>query len=161
MSILAMILVGSIGGLFVVACAVAPFASPRPSGRKRVCLFIGSGLAVVGALGFFGSAFSSAGGLNWLPDSFEWPAGYVTGVATTPNGLFIVPLTPSGRIQVYDADWKFVRGWHLDAGGGTFKVRALAADRIEVFTARGQWHYVFDEQGRMISRQKYVGRCSK
>jgi hypothetical protein len=154
--LLAIILVLSIGGVFVVGCAWAPFASPRLAGWKRVGFFVGSALAVVGGLGFFGSALSDVGGLNWLPGSFEWPAGYVTGVATLGSGLHVVPHTPSGRIQVYDSDWKFLRGWHIDAGGGTFKLRGSGADRIDVFTPRGQWHYVFNDRGGLILKVSYA-----
>ena len=156
MQVLAIILVLSIGGVFVAGCAWAPFASPRLRGWRRAGFHVGSLLAVVGSLGFFGNALSDVGGLNWLPGSFEWPAGYVSGVATTSDGLFVVPHTPSGRVQVYDSDWKFLRGWHVDAGAGTFKLRSSGTDRIEVFTARGQWHYVFDESGALISRKNYT-----
>src|SRR5262249_12353168 len=106
MQVLAIILVLSIGGVFILGCAWAPFASSGLRGWKRAVFFVGSGLAVIGSLGFFGNAFSDVGGLNWLPASFEWPCGYVSGVATTDSGLYVVPHTPSGRIQVYDADWK-------------------------------------------------------
>jgi hypothetical protein len=81
--------------------------------------------------------------------------GYATGVVTTPEGLHVVPHTPSGRIQVYDANWSFRTGWHVDANGGTFKVLAPAPGRIEVVTARGQWHYVFDTDGHLISKNTY------
>jgi len=112
---------------------------------------------VVGAAGFFGSGLSSAGGLNWLP-TFEWPMGYTTGVVSTADGLHIVPHTPSGRIQVYDANWTFVTGWHVDANGGTFKLLAPAEGRIEVITARGRWHYVFAMNGTLISKNCYDPR---
>ena len=78
----------------------------------------GVGLLLIGVTGFLGAGFSSAGGLNWLPSSFEWPVGSVDGVVTTKDGLHVVPHTPSGRIQIYDSGWHFTRGWRVDAGGG-------------------------------------------
>ena len=112
--------------LMLCAFLILPFLSGKFHTHKKnkkytflfsiSCLFI-----AVGAMGFLGSMLSAVGGLNWLPDSFEWPAGYVDGVVYTNNGIYIVPLTPSGRVQLYDAEWKFIRGWHVDAGGGTFK----------------------------------------
>jgi|SRR5579872_5518960 len=155
MQVVPIIIVLLLGGTVVVCCARAPFSSPRHTGSKRLVLFVASGLLVIGSVGFFGSGVSAFGGLNWLPDSFEWPAGYVTGVITTGNGLFVVPHTPSGRVQVYDSDWKFIRGWHVDAGGGTFKLKPSGADQIEVFTPRGQSHYVFNDHGKLIFTGKY------
>lgn len=156
MHVLPIIIIFFLGGMIIAACAWAPFSSPRLSGWRRAALSAGSGLAVVGAAGFFGSALSTAGGLNWLPGSVEWPAGYVQGVVSTPSGLFVAPLTHCGRIQVYDADWKFIRGWYVDAGGGTFKLRPAGPDRIEVFVVRGQWRYVFDERGTLILKTTYA-----
>jgi hypothetical protein len=33
-------------------------------------------------------------------------------------------------------------------------VGGSGAEQIEVFTARGQWHYIFDDRGRLISKEK-------
>ena len=96
---------------------------------------------MVGAAGFFGSALSAVGGLNWLPHSFEWPVGYAGGVVSTSEGLHVVPHTPSGRIQVYNANWTFRTGWHVDAHAGAFKLLAPAEGRLDVITSRGRWHY--------------------
>ena len=82
--------------------------------------FIASACLVIGALGFFGSALSATGGLSWLPSTFEWPIGGAENVLITSDGTHIVPHTASGRIQIYDKDLNFLRGWNIDAGGGTF-----------------------------------------
>jgi hypothetical protein len=80
------------------------------------CLFL------VGVTGFSATALSAMGVLE-LSSSREWPAGYVRGVVTTADGKYIVPLAPPGRIQLYDPEWHFIRGWNVDAGGGNFKVQ--------------------------------------
>ncbi len=121
---------------------------PRPVGVAGAALF------VVGGVGFFGHGLSAAGGLNWLPD-FEWPVGYSGNIVTMPDGLRVVPLTAAGRVQMYDARWRYVRGWHVDAGGGTFKVYVPEPGRIHLITARLQRHYVFDETGRQVSVTAY------
>ena len=61
-----------------------------------------------------------------------------------------------GRVQVYDSHWKFVRGWHVDAGGGTFILRVLQGGRVEVLTARGEWRYVFELSGNLLSKEHYL-----
>src|SRR5262249_50277691 len=107
MHVLPILLVVLIGGTFIISAALIPFSSERGRGWRRWLTTTASCLLVVGAAGFFGSALSAAGGLNWLPSSFEWPVGYASGVVSTPEGLHVVPHTPSGRVQVYDANWSF------------------------------------------------------
>jgi hypothetical protein len=107
-------------------------------------------LILIGASGFFAAALS-AGGVLKLPTSREWPAGYVSGVVTAPDGKYIVPLVPSGRVQLYDPQWHFIRGWNVDAGGGDFKVQYSPDGLIEVFTARGARHYSFTEDGHLVA----------
>lgn len=152
MSILLVVL---IGGTFMVGAMLIPFSSEPGRGWLRWLTITASCFAVVGAAGFFGSALSAVGGLNWLPNSFEWPAGYTGGVVSTAEGLHVVPHTHSGRIQIYDNKWRFLTGWHVDAGAGVFKILAPADGRIDVITARGQWHYVFETDGRLVSKESY------
>jgi hypothetical protein len=123
--------------------------------------FIGlMGLFVlIGASGFFGAGMSAVGFLKF-PNSFEWPAGNVCGVKRTTDGKYVVPLVPSGRVQIYDADWRFLRGWHVGAHGGDFKVECPATGGIEVYTGRGQHHYSFTENGELISATTYSGADS-
>ena len=109
-------------------------------------------LVLVGAGGFFAAALSATGIIK-LPSSYEWPAGYVRGVVTTADGKYIVPLMPSGRLQIYDSQWHFIRGWNVGTGGGNFKVQCSANGVIEVFTARGEHHYSFAQDGHLIGSE--------
>lgn len=144
-----------IAGAFILVAASIPFSSQCETGWKRWLAILGSFFLVVGATGFFGSALSAFGGLNCLPNSFEWPVGSSEGVISTPEGKHIVPLTSCGRIQVYNPDWSFVTGWPIDAAGGTFKLLWPTDGSIEVVTARGNLRYVFDMEGRLISKDSY------
>jgi hypothetical protein len=105
---------------------------------------------LIGAGGFFAASLSATGVLK-LPSYREWPAGYVRGVVTAADGKYIVPLVPSGRVQLYDPQWHFIRGWNVDAGGGDFKVECSPDGLIEVFTARGERHYSFTEDGHWVA----------
>lgn len=111
-------------------------------------------LILIGAGGFFAAALSATGIIK-LPASYEWPAGYVRGVVTTVDGRHIVPLVPPGRVQIYDSQWHFIRGWNVDASGGDFRVRCSSDGGIEVFTARGQRHYSFSQDGQLISSGRF------
>jgi hypothetical protein len=107
-------------------------------------------LVIIGSAGFFAEMLS-AEGLIKLPNSSEWPAGYVTGVKRTADGKYVVPLVPEGRVQVYDSRWHFLRGWNVDPLGGEFKVTPTPSGMIEVFTARGGRRCSFTENGDLIS----------
>jgi hypothetical protein len=122
----------------------------KEAGRFKLIAWVMYLLILIGAGGFFAAALSAVGILN-LPTSREWPAGYVRGVVTAEDGKYIVPLIPSGRVQLYDAQWHFVRGWNVDAEGGDFKVLCSPDGKIEVFTARGEHHYSFTEDGYLIA----------
>jgi len=109
-------------------------------------------LVLVGAGGFFAAALSATGIIK-LPSSYEWPAGYVRGGVTTADGKYIVPLMPSGRLQIYDSQWHFIRGWNVGTGGGNFKVQCSANGVIEVFTATGEHHYSFAQDVHLIGSE--------
>jgi len=144
-----------IGGTFILVAAISPFVHRYPRRGMRVGAAIASSFLVVGGAGFFGPALSAAGGFNWLPVPFEWPVGQVDGVITTPDGTHVVPHTPSGRVQVYDQDWRFVRGWLVDAGGGTFKLEFSGNDRLEVITARRSLRHTYTLGGDLIASVNY------
>jgi hypothetical protein len=120
-------------------------------GRKTNALVVALGLlAMIGFAGFFGEMLSAVGEIR-LSNSTEWPAGYVTGVRTTASGKYVVPLVPQGRVQIYDSKWHFLRGWNVDALGGSFKVAPTAEGTINVFAARGKRRFTFSEDGVLIS----------
>ncbi len=151
-----MILILLIGGGFVGSAIFNLIRSSKSNKHKNLLEIIAYLLIVIGGIGFFGSALSATGGLNWLPSSFEWPIGYTDNAAKTQDGFYVVPHTSSGRIQIYDTDLKFLRGWNVDAHGGTYKISISKENLINVYTARGNWHYLFNLQGDIISKEKYV-----
>jgi len=122
---------------------------------SRAITFFGAAFIAIGAIGFFGSALAAMGAFNWLPSSFEWPVGHAHGVVSTKDHYFVVPHTPSGRVQLYDNNWKFLQGWNVDAGAGTFKLFITDTNHIHVVTARGQKHYAYDLDGHLLASATY------
>lgn len=121
----------------------------------RTAILLPAGvLGLFGVGGFFGAALSSVGGLDFL-GSFEWPIGHTSGVVRLPDGRYVVPHTASGRVQVYDRDLKFQRGWRINAGGGTFVVRASPEGKIKIDTSRENRHLVYDPDGRLLLEVTY------
>jgi hypothetical protein len=119
-------------------------------GRSKCIFLVPILVGLFGFAGFFVQMLSGEGIVK-LPMSYEWPAGYVTNVVATADNRYVVPIVPSGRVQLYDSNWHFLRGWNVDALGGDFKVAANSPGTVEVFTARGQHHYTFAENGELIS----------
>ena len=130
-------------------------AAIRKPGWLRVVRLFAATCIGVGGLGFFGTALVASSGVHL---SFEWPVGYATDVVSTKDNYFVVPHTPSGRVQVYDSKWKFVRGWSVEAGAGTFNLYITDTNHIHVVTARRQMHYVYDLGGEMLSSENYSSK---
>jgi hypothetical protein len=120
-------------------------------GWRRWIVLPSGFLVAFGALAFFGQGISAVGGLNWLPPSFEWPAGHVNGVLTTDDGRHIVLIQGAGRIQVYDSSWRFLRGW---PAGTALKLRLLEDGTVEALS-KGLRGFVFDLHGKLISQRVY------
>jgi hypothetical protein len=130
-----------------VAGGIREFAK---SGRMKWVVGSMTALVLIGAGGFFASGLVAMGTLK-LPNSFQWAAGDVSGVVMTPEGNYVVPLEPTGRIQLYGPQWKFLSGWQVDAEGGDFRVRCTPDRIIHVLTGRGKKHYSFTQNGDPIS----------
>lgn len=145
--------------VFLMACylGIAVYGlvkARRLSPHRQVLHAIGLLLVLYGAAGFFGSGFMAAGGSGMVDESFEWPFGTVSGVLKAPDGTLYAPHQPTGRIQVYDAERRFLRGWSADASGGSFEARLLPDQRIEVVTARGDKRLVFDRTGHLLQEDE-------
>lgn len=121
-------------------------------GWRRSVIFLSNALIIVGACGFFGQFV--AGGRNWLPGSFEWPAGKVDDVLSTTNGYHIVLVPGVARIQVYDDSWHFLRGWAVP---GLLRLDLLSDGTLEAL-AKGEKAFVFDTDGNLISQKTYGTR---
>jgi hypothetical protein len=129
--------------------AVRAWRSP-----DRVLRYTGlawAGVFLAGYLGWILCPLAAWGGMDWLPASFEWPLGLSDEAVRTADGGFVVPHKYAGRVQVYDAEGRFVRGWQTEAGGGSFRVLPREDGGVEVFTARGNRHHVYDAHGSLVS----------
>jgi len=156
MRLISIFLVSLVGVTFLVTSVFGVLGSKKDTGLRRWLTTIGWSFVAVGASGFFGMAFLVVGGHRWLPSNFEWPIGFADGILTMTNGIYVVPHTPTGRIQIYDANWKFQRGWFVDASAGTFKLRIESSNRIEMITARGQMRYVYGLDGTIVAGETYA-----
>jgi hypothetical protein len=142
----------TVGWLAAALAAVIPAFTRSP--KHRWLAVIAGLFLVVGFGGFFGEMLSAEGAIK-LPRSYEWPAGYVSGVMTTDDRKYIVPLEAMGRVQLYDSHWHFLCGWNVTASGGSFRVFPGPGHTVEVLTSRGSHHYSFSENGDLLSSTSY------
>jgi hypothetical protein len=139
-----------------IALAIRRISRQSKRGERFNWLVWVSGFFIVlGAAGFFGAALSSLGMVKVSP-SFEWPPGYVKGVVTLSNGVRVVPLEPSGRVQVYGPNWQYLRGWQVAAEGGPLKIVTSQPEKIEVYTLRGSHHFTYSEAGQLLASETYT-----
>jgi hypothetical protein len=156
MSYVSILLVTTMLVVWVIGAAWQIWSGTRKSGWRRVVSCLATILMTVGAFGFFGSVLVAMGAFSRLAASFEWPVGFAKGVvATTDHSYFVVPHTPTGRVQIYERNWKFLRGWNVSAGGGAFKLYITDTNGIHVVTARGHKHHVYDLAGNLLSSETY------
>jgi hypothetical protein len=131
----------------------------RLSAHRQLLHAIGLILVLYSGAGFFGSGFMAGGGSAMVDESFEWPFGTVSGVLKASDGTLYAPHEFSGRIQAYDAERRFLRGWSVDAGGGAFKARLHPGQRIEVVTARRDKRLLYDRTGHLLREDKVAGNA--
>jgi hypothetical protein len=155
MDVIAALILLCLGGLIVGAAVLSLFQRSRESSWRLLLQRVSALLVVYGGLAFFGQALAATGVLFFLGPSFEWPVGYAWGVVSDSAGRSIVPLTPSGRIQVYYPEDHFVCGWFVPAGGGNFKLHVTDEDQIEVFTGRGSRRFLFATDGTLLAQDTY------
>ena len=146
-----LVLVLLMAACFALGAVVSYRSTPIVRGWPRGVRAAGMGLLVTGAVGFLSAFVAATGGLDRLPPGFELPAVHESGVINLRDGTRVVPLTHAGRIQLYDAEWRFLRGWQLDAGGGTFYLDRLARDDIQVALVRPRRIEIFAPDGRLLS----------
>jgi hypothetical protein len=125
----------------------APGQLHSPRGWAQIAATL---LILEGAAGFFGAAIVSIGEFKFF-NHLEWPIGFASDVTRTPEGNLVVPLQAANRVQIYDSQRHFIRGWQIEAAGGIFMARALPDHTIEVNTSRTHKHLIYDQKGNILS----------
>ena len=88
-------------------------------------------------------------GLMKLPESCEWPVRNAVHAVQLEEGSFAVPLNAVGRVQIYDAEWRFVRGWQVPARGTGFRMDLMLDGTIRVLNSRQQASF-YTESGQPL-----------
>src|SRR5262249_4736697 len=137
-----------IGALVIVGATRDTLQRVPVDPRRRAAFWLAGALGTYGLFAFFAQMLAASGALWFVPQSFEWPVGSADQVVSTPSQM-IVPVVPSGRVQLYDTRAHFVRGWFVEASGGDFKPSATPEGKVEIFTARRKLRLVYSSQGEL------------
>lgn len=130
----------------------------RVSWTRRLLELLSTAIFLLGLTGFMLPFIAGGGVLNFL-GAYEYPPGYAERVVQLSDGTLLVPKREAARIQVYDRDKQFMHSWYVeDAGGGLIDVHPRTDGTLDVYTARGRNHYVFDRNGGLLWSGKWSGR---
>lgn len=140
------------GELTAVPSGSAGGPSSTPTQKVRMLrLILGLSFLVIGVGSWLAGALIVTG--TWVPaEQTELPLSGLCDIAITPTGTIYCAVPWYARIQMYDADGEFLRGWHVDAGGGIFDVQPTAQGKLQAATLRNDRLYTFDPTGRLLSQ---------
>ena len=100
------------------------------------------------AHGFFGiqRAISS----RFITDNTRFPISDPQGFAVDSKGNIYLAISCYPRVQVYNKEGDFQRGWFIDAGGGAFDLWIEEGDLLHVCTSRTDLHLIYNREGRLL-----------
>lgn len=85
-----------------------------------------------------------------FPSRSRFPLAWLGGISVSDSGTIYVSIQQYGRVQAYDKNGEFQRGWFVDSGGGLFDMWVDEGDLIHVRTVRTDKHLVFDPEGKLV-----------
>lgn len=118
----------------------------------RLLLAVGLFSVLAGILGFGSGFVLSFGGAGLVPAGVQLPLSEPEAVVVLPDGRVLVGLMFYGRVQEYDADGTFRRGWFVPSTqGGHFLMRRGRDGTLEALTLRSNILHCFSETGELLS----------
>ncbi len=153
MRVVSILLLLLIGVVWVVGGAGITFftlldRSRRMTRARRMLRFLGGcGICLSGLAGF-GQALASMRAMPFFVSS-EWPVGYAWDVVRDSAGRYVVPQPYINRVQIYDAQRRYLRGWFLPYPIQLTRLHLLDGDRIEVFARHGE-RLVYSKDGVLL-----------
>ncbi len=117
----------------------------------RVLLVAGIASLLGGILGFGSGFVLSFGGTGFVPGGLQLPFSEPEVIVVLPDGRVLAGLMFYGRVQEYDADGNYRRGWFVPAtNGGHFLLRRGTDGTLEVLTIRSNTLHCFSESGELL-----------
>lgn len=108
----------------------------------------------MGFTGFLGGGLIAMGIIEY---DKEVPLGDIQGIVADNKGHIYLGLGFYGKVQVYDNNGKFIKNWQVGASGGAFNIDLIEDQNILVSTARGNKQILYDQNGKVISKNSIEG----
>lgn len=87
---------------------------------------------------------------RFFPPKIQFPLGDLNGIAIDNKGHLYLCILGYSRIQQYNSDGVFLKGWFIDAGSGLFDIWIDDENNLNVRTARTDEHLIFNADGKLL-----------
>lgn len=125
---------------------------------RHIIRIIGVLFLVVGLVGFLAGPLSfKSASFRKVLDPFELPLGDLQGIAVDSEGRIYCGLQFFSRVQVYDADGRFLYSVYANSSGTPFRIRINEDDQLEVAITGNDKVYLFDQNGNLVRERSKVG----
>ncbi len=109
-------------------------------------------ISIIGYISAIAIVLIPLGFYRLIPDSFELPLGDFKGITVDLKGNIYCGLQMSGRIQVYNANGKYLYGKFLgESDVNPLRMNVNSDNQLEVVTSNGNL-YIFDTNGNLLSK---------
>jgi hypothetical protein len=130
--------------------------SKEATRTRRVIANMGFALMIYGGNAFMIQALAATGMFMSIPSHWNLPMGYGSCVRDNQQQQFCV--STAGRVQKYSAEGRFIKGWFIEAFGGSAKIRKGAEGTIQLISSRRGMVYTFDDDGNLLSAEANIPR---
>jgi len=113
---------------------------------------------VVASLWWFGSTslLSESTRSRFFPPKVQFPLGNLNGVAVDKKGDIYLGVRGYSRIQRYNSEGVFLKGWFINTGGGLFDIWIDDKNNLNVRVVRPDDHLIFNADGQLLKTTKIV-----
>lgn len=115
-------------------------------------------LIIIGVLLILVAVFVVVSGLTLSSGEFEYPfelpLSIVDSIAVDGNQNIYCGSIFYSRIQVYNKNGKYLRGWHVNANQGAFIVRSNE-NSIQVDSFRNQKRFYYNTNGKVLKTEEF------
>jgi hypothetical protein len=139
------------GFLCVLIFGFIPEIRKHKTKTKKAVAAVSVTLFFLGFMGFFGGFLAASRMLNWIPEGFEFPLADIKSIDVDEQGRLYTASGFYNRIQIYDANGEFLRGWSVRGfTGGKIKMRIINKYEVEIASSGDKKIYVFEENGNLL-----------
>lgn len=91
---------------------------------------------------------------RFFPPKTQFPLGDLNGIAVDKKGHLYLCILGYSRIQQYNNEGVFLKGWFTNAWGGLFDIWIDDKDNLNVRATRADEHLIFNADGQLLKTTK-------